>query len=155
MGQKILAYTLMILSSILILASVAGLIAAWIYNEPLTSDVMQRLRTIDDELEIAQTTLDSTHNELERALRLVDAAQTALEQLAEQSTSAESLFEGIKGSLDDRLLPELKATREKLETARQSLESLQSLIQSIGSLPFVNVSVADRILDDLIDSADT
>ncbi|HSM72729.1 MAG TPA: hypothetical protein VK851_14380, partial [Anaerolineales bacterium] len=46
-------------------------------------------------------------------------------------------------------------TREKLETARQSLESLQSLIQSIGSLPFVNVSVADRILDDLIDSADT
>ena len=155
MGQKILAYTLMILSSILILASVAGLIAAWIYNEPLTSDVTQRLQTIDGELELVQTTLDSTHTELERALRLVDAAQTALEQLAEQSTSAESHFEGIQSSLDDRLLPELKSTREKLETARQSLESLQSLIQSIGSLPFVNVSVADRILDDLIDSADT
>jgi F0F1-type ATP synthase membrane subunit b/b' len=155
MGRKILAYTLMILSSILILVSLAGLIAAWIYNEPLTSDVTQRLQNIDDELELAQTTLDSTHTELERALRLVDTAQAALEQLAEQSTSAESLFDGIQSSLDDRLLPELKATREKLETARQSLESLQSLIQGIGSLPFVNVSVPEQLLGDLIDSTDT
>ncbi|MDX1377789.1 MAG: hypothetical protein R3307_02980, partial [Anaerolineales bacterium] len=114
-----------------------------------------RLQQIDSELELAQITLDSTHTELERALRLVDAAQTALEELAAQSTSAESLFDGIQSSLDDKLLPELKATREKLETARQSLEGLRSLIQSIGSLPFVNVSVPEQLLADLIESAET
>jgi hypothetical protein len=93
--------------------------------------------------------------ELERALRIVDAAQTALEKLAEQSTSAESLLDGIQSSLDDQLLPELKTTRERLNTARTSLEDLQGLLQSLGSLPFIDINVPDQILTDLIDSADT
>ena len=155
MKYKIIGYTLIVLSSILLLVSLIGIGAAWYYNEPLTRDTTIQLQKIDNELELAQSTLDSTHTELEHALRLVDTAQTALEKLAEQSTNAETLFEGIQSSLDDRLLPELKATREKLETARQSLESLQSVIQSLGSLPFVNVSVPEQILKGLIDSADT
>jgi len=155
MARKILAWTLIVLSSIFLLLSVAGIGAAWIYNEPLTRETTLRLNKIDNELAQAEITLESTHAELERALRLVDAAQTALEQLAEQSTSAENLLDGIQSSLDDKLLPELKKTRERLGTARNALEGLRNLLQSISSLPFIGIEIPDQILTDLISSADT
>ena len=155
MARKILAWTLIVLSSIFLLLSVAGIGAAWIYNEPLTRETTLRLNKIDNELAQAEITLESTHAELERALRLVDAAQTALEQLAEQSTSAENLLDGIQSSLDDKLLPELKKTRERLGTARNALEGLRNLLESISSLPFIGIEIPDQILTDLISSADT
>ncbi|HSQ40528.1 MAG TPA: hypothetical protein VLM78_10250, partial [Anaerolineales bacterium] len=120
----------------------------------LTQEAVSQLNGIDDELAQADTTLASTKVELD-ALRLLDAAQTALEQLAEQSTSADNLLDGIQDSLDNRLLPELKTTRERLGTARTSLESLRSLLQGIGSIPFLDLSFPDRILTDLIASTDT
>jgi len=155
MARKILAWTLIVLSSIFLLLSVVGIGAAWIYNEPLTRDVLSRLNTIDKELAQAETTLESTHAELERALRFVDAAQNALEKLAEQSTNAENLFAGIQSSLDDNLLPELKTTRERLNAARVTLESLRGLLQNLGSFIVIDVSAPDQILTDLIASADT
>lgn len=155
MAQKIIAWTLIVLSSIFLLLSLAGIGASWFYNKPLTDEAISRLRDVDNELALAQTTLKSTHAELERALRLVDAAQSALEKLAEQSESAESLFDGIQSSLDDKLLPELKTTRERIDTARTALENLRDLFQVVSSLPFVGVNIPDQIVTDLIDSADT
>lgn len=155
MARKILAWMLIVLSSLFLLLSVAGIIAAWVYNEPLTREVTSQLTGIDDELAQAETTLASTKVELDRALRLVDAAQTALEQLAEQSTNADSLLDGIQSSLDDKLLPELKTTRERLGAARTALENLRSLIQGLGTIPFIDLRFPDQIVTDLIDSADT
>jgi len=155
MARKIAAWTLIVLSLFFLLLSVAGMGAAWIYNEPLTRKVVNQLTEIDNELSQAQVTLESTQVELERALRIVDAAQKALEKLAAQSTNAESLLDNIQSSLDDRLLPELKTTRERLNVARTSLESLRDLLQSLGSLPFIDIKIPNQILTDLIDSTNT
>lgn len=155
MTRKILAWTLIVLSSLFLLLSVAGILAAWVYNEPLTREASSQLTGIDNELAQAEATLTSTKVELDRALRLVDAAQTALEQLAEQSTNADSLLDGIQSSLDDKLLPELKTTRERLGAARTSLENLRSLLQGLGSIPFIDLRFPDQILTDLINSTNT
>ena len=155
MARKILAWTLIVLSSLFLLLSVAGILAAWVYNEPLTREASSQLTGIDNELAQAEATLTSTKVELDRAMRLVDAAQTALEQLAEQSTNADSLLDGIQSSLDDKLLPELKTTRERLGAARTSLENLRSLLQGLGSIPFLDLRFPDQILTDLINSTNT
>jgi len=156
MARKILAWTLIILSSIFMLLSIIGIGAAWIYNEPLTNKVVAQLKDIDNELSQAQATLQSSQIELERALRIVDATEKVLEKLAEQSTSAENLLDGIQGTLDDKLLPELKTTRERINSARSALESLQSVLTGIGSfIPGVDLSSPDKIVTDLIASADS
>lgn len=155
MIRKIVAWMLIVLSSIFLVSSVAGIGAAWYYNEPVTREAVSQLERVDGELAQAESTLDSTRAELNRALRLVDAAQTALEKLAAQSTDAENLFDGIQSSLDDKLLPELKSTRERLSAARATLESLRTLILSIEALPFLSLSFPDHVLTDLIESADT
>ena len=156
MARKILAWTLIVLSSIFLLLSVVGIGAAWIYNEPLTRETTGRLKEIDHELSLAQTTLASSRVELERALRIVDATEKVLEKLAEQSTSAESLLDGIQNTLDGKLLPELKATRERINAARDALVNLQSVLAGIGSfIPGVDLSAPDKIVTDLITSANS
>jgi len=154
MTRKILSWTLIVLGAILLVLSVVGIGAAWVYNEPLTREAVHRLEEIDAQLSQAQSTLQSSAKELQRALRIVDAAQKALEKLAQQSTSAQSLLDGIKSTLDDRLLPELKTTRARIETARAALENLQSALAGISRfVPGLDLSAPDKILADLIDSA--
>lgn len=156
MGRKILAWTLIVLSSIFLLASVVGIGAAWIYNEPLTREATGRLKEIDGQLSQVQATLESSRQELERALRIVDATEQVLEKLAEQSTSAENILDGIQSTLDDRLLPELKTTRERINSARSALENLQSVLDGIASfLPGVDLGAPKKIVTDLIDSANS
>jgi len=155
MMRKILAWTLIVLSAIFLLASVAGIGAAWYYNGPLTQEATSQLTAVDNELAQAEITLESTHAELERALGFVDAAQTALEKLAEQSTSAENLFDGIQSSLDDKLLPELKITRGRLNAARTTLESLRGVLKTLGTFSIIDISAPDQILTDLITSTAT
>jgi hypothetical protein len=55
--------------------------------------------------------------------------------------------------LDDRLLPELKTTRNRIEEARLTLENLQTILAGITSfLPGVDLNAPDKILTDLIAS---
>jgi DNA repair exonuclease SbcCD ATPase subunit len=131
------------------------MIAAWVYNEPLTLEATSRLTDINTELSQAQVGLQSSQQELERALRIVDATENALEQLADQSTGATSLLENIQGTLDDRLLPELKTTRERLVAASNTLETLRNTIEGFGSFLPVDLTGPDQILADLIDSANS
>jgi hypothetical protein len=84
MLRKIFSWVLIVPSVLLLVLSLAGIGASWIYNQPLTREATSRLKEIDGALLQAQSTLASTQLELERALRIVDAAGQALEKLAEQ-----------------------------------------------------------------------
>ncbi len=153
MARRILSGILIVLSIVFLVLSVAGIGALWIYNEPLTREVTGRLKEVDSQLAQVEATLASSEKELARALRIVDAAQAALEKLTQQSQSAESLFESIQSTLDDRLIPELKTTRSRIETARTTLESLQSVLANVsGFVPGLDLNVPDKILTDLISS---
>jgi F0F1-type ATP synthase membrane subunit b/b' len=153
MARKILAWILIILGSLFLVLSIAGIFAIWIYNEPLTQRVTAQLSDIDNQLAQAQTTLQSSEQELARALRIVDASQAALEKLTQQTSSAASLFDNIQGSLDDRLLPELKTTRTRIESARTSLESLQSVLTGVSNfIPGLDLSAPGKVVSDLIAS---
>src|SRR4026207_1366685 len=118
MIRRIFAGILILLSAILLLASIVGIGATWYYNEPLTREATGQLKAVDGELALAQATLQSSEKELQRALRIVYSTQEALEKLPGQSENAESLFDRIQGTLVDRLLPELKTTRTRIDEAR-------------------------------------
>jgi chromosome segregation ATPase len=154
MARRIFAGILILLSAIFFVSSIVGIGAIWYYNEPLTREVTGQLGQIDIELAQAEATLKSSEQELERALRIVDATEAALEKLAEQSESAESLFERIQSTLDDRLLPELKTTRSRIEEARATLENLQGVLTGISNfIPGVDLNLPDEMLTGLIASA--
>lgn len=154
MVRRIFAGILILLSAILLVLSLVGIGAIWYYREPLTREATGQLTQIDSELALAEATLKSSEQELQRALRIVDSTETALEKLTEQSESAESLFDRIQGTLDDRLLPELKTTRSRIDEARATLENLQTIMTGVSSfIPGVDLNIPDQMLSDLITSA--
>lgn len=156
MVRRFFAGLLVLLSAIFLVSSIAAIGAIWYYREPLTRQVTGQLKEVEIQLGQAQATLQSSEKELQRALRIADASQAALEKLTQQSESAESLFDRIQGTLDDRLLPELKTTRRRIEDARTSLENLQTILTSVSSfIPGVDLNVPNKTLSDLITSAGT
>jgi len=153
MARKILSGLLIALSAIFLVLSVVGIGAIWFYKGQLTREATGRLTEIDAQLAQAQATLQSSEKELQRALRIVDGAQTALEKMAQQTGTAKSLFDSIQGTIDDQLLPDLKTTRTRIDSARTTLESLQSVLKGFSSfIPGLDLNAPAKSLSDLIAS---
>jgi F0F1-type ATP synthase membrane subunit b/b' len=156
MARKILSGILIALSVIFLVLSVVGIGAIWFYKGTLTQEVTTRLTEIDAELAQAQATLQSSEEQLQRALSIVDSAETALEKLAPPTGSAKSVFENIQSTIDDQLLPDLKTTRQRIDSARTTLEGLQSVLKSIKSfsslIPGLDLNVPTKTVTDLIAS---
>ena len=153
MVRKILSGILIALSAIFLVLSIVGIGAIWFYNEPLTQKATGQLKDIDAQLAQAQATLQSSKQELQRALRLVNSAQAALEKMAKQTGNAKNLFDNIQSTIDDQLLPDLKTTRQRINSARTTLEGLKSVLKSISSfVPGFDLNAPTKTLSDLIAS---
>ena len=152
MRRKIAAGVLIGISSLVLAASLVGIVLAWAYNEPLTREGLKRLDEVDSELRLGEEALKKSHAEIERALSILDSTEAALNQFTENDPQA--FFADVQTQLNDELLPELGAARERLITARDTLQDLRLLVFGINVAPFVSVNVSDEMLTDLIDSAD-
>ena len=152
MMRKILSWMLIILSVVSLLASAAGIVAALALNEPLTRRGLDQLAAIDSELRLGEEALNKSHEEIERALQILDSTEAALNQFTKNDPQA--FFADVQTQLNDELLPELGTARERLISARDTLQDLRLLVFGINVAPFVSVNVSDEMLTDLIDSAD-
>lgn len=153
MIRRIIAGIFIVISSVLLGLSIAGIVLIQTYKEPLTQSSTTRLQTIDTELGLAQTAIQSASLELERTLRTVKAAEISLAALKTDFTQAKTLFGDVNGTLDKQLLPGLKASREKLEQAKASLLELQAELAKVNAPPFANPNLpSEKLLNDLIAS---
>ena len=152
MARKVFSGTLIGLSGILLLASVVLIVLFWVYNEPLTQKALGQLQEIDGELEQGEAALQSSQKELERALRIIDSTEAALSKFTDDDPQA--FFEDVQTTLDENLLPELETAQERLVSAKETLENLRATLFGLNLVPFLQINVPDKILTDLIDSAD-
>lgn len=156
MARKILTGVLIGLSSILLVLSVVGIGAAWVYNEPLTRVSTTRVQEIDSTLAQIQTDLQNAKTEVERALRIIESAEKALASLTAQTSTAKNLIEDVNSTLDDQLIPGLKTTRENISGVRGTLEDLRTTLEKVNSLPFVNLNIpGDELLAGILSGMDT
>lgn len=156
MIRKILTGALIGLSSVLLVLSVVGIGAAWIYNQPLTRAATTSLQEIDATLAQAQTDLRNAKAEVERALRIIESAELALAALTEQSADATDILEDVSSTLDDQLIPVLKLTRDNIGQVRGTLENLRATLEQVNALPFVDLIIpGDEVLVRILSGMDT
>ena len=156
MTRKILTGVLIGLSSILLVLSVVGIAAAWVYNEPLTREATTRLQEVDSTLAQIQSDLLNAKAEVERALRIIESAEKALASLTEQTSDAKSILEDVNSTLDDKLIPGLKTTRKNISEVRGTLEDLRAALDQVNSLPFVDLNIpGDELLADILSGMDS
>jgi F0F1-type ATP synthase membrane subunit b/b' len=157
MARKIISGILIGLGSLLLVLSVVGIGAVWIYRQPLIKNSTARLLIIDNDLAEAQSAFQSARLELERTLRLVESAEASMEALKDDFAQVKTLFDKTTGILDDQLLPGLLASRGKLDQAKTSLQGLRDTLTELNkSLQFLDLNLpGDKLLGDLIASADS
>lgn len=156
MARKIITYTLISLSSIFLILSLIGIIAAWAYNTPLTEKATAQLKDIDSQLSQIQTDLRSAKGEVERALRIIQSAEDALVSLTQQTTDAKQVLEEVDETLNDQLIPNLATTRTQISQVRTILEDLRASIGQLNAIPFVNIQIpGDELLAGIISGVDS
>ncbi|MCC6298574.1 MAG: hypothetical protein IT314_04705 [Anaerolineales bacterium] len=152
MTRKILAWTLIVLSIASLILSAVGIVGALALNEPLTREGVARLDEVDSELRLGEDALGKAHDEIERALGILDSTEAAFNQFTEDDPQA--FFADVQTTLNDELLPELATAQERLVTARDTLENVRVTVFGLNVLPFIKINIPDEMLTDLIDSAD-
>lgn len=156
MKRKILAGTLIGLSSLVLIASLVGIIMAWAYNEPLTLEAETRLGEAEAQLSQIQTDLRKAKDEVARALRIIQSAEDALSKLTQQTSSAKDALEQVNQTLDEDLIPGLANTRERISEVRQVLQDLRASLEQLNSLPFIQLDIpGDEFLAGILTEVDS
>jgi hypothetical protein len=151
MMRKFFAGLLLGLSAIFFLLSLFSIGAVWFYNPVIKEDVLARLEMIDTDLELAQTSLQDASLEIDRTLRIVDAAEKTLTELKEELDQARSLFGEVDETVEDQLLPGLQGTREQINVAMDAVQEIRDFLQELNSIPFLNLNLpGDELLVEII-----
>jgi uncharacterized coiled-coil protein SlyX len=143
MTRKILTGIFLVLCGALFVLSLIGVSIVWRYKQPLTDASSARLAEVDHELAQAQTALENTQDELERALRFVDSAEEALESFSEQTVYVKEFLDTVTEVLDETVKPSLTTSRDKIDEAQQTMDDLRASVEALNLIPFVNIKVPD------------
>ncbi len=155
MYRRIFSWVIIVLGTLFLILSVAGIGAIWIYRTALTNQALSRLGQVDTELTQAQTALDNGKTELQRTLRIVDDAQKGLSVLKQQMAAAKQLTDQVNGTLNGSLLPGLQGLRSKIDQLRGMLQDLRNSLKTLNSIPFLNLKLpGDQFLAGLISDVD-
>ncbi len=156
MFRKILSWAFIVLGTLFLILSIVGIAAIWFYRVPLTNRAIARLEQVDSELTQAQTALDNGKTELQRTLRIVEAAEKSLASLKSELSVAKGLTDQANGTLTGTIIPGLQSTRGKIDQLRGTLEGLRNDLKKLNSVPFLNLNLpGDAFLTDLINSVDS
>jgi hypothetical protein len=156
MNRKILSWALIVMGTLFLILSIVGIGAIWIYRVPLTNQALGRLGQVDTELTQAQSALDNGKSELERTLRIVEAAEKSLAALKDQMVQAKQLTDQVNGTLSSKLIPGLQSTRDKIDQLRSTLQKLRDSLKSLNSVPFLNLNLpGDDFLAGIISDVDS
>ncbi len=156
MARKVITYTIISLSSLFLVLSLVGIILAWAYNTPITEKAISQLKDIDAQLSQIQTDLRSAKDEVQRALRIIESAETALASLTQQTQDASDILQNVNQALDDQLIPGLKTTRASITEVKTVLEDLRTSLTQLNSLPFVELNIpGDELITNIISGVDS
>lgn len=156
MARKIFSGVLIALSSILFILSLVGLVMLWVYKAPLTDRAMSQLREVDTELSQAQTALQNAKMEIERTQRIVESAEKSFSALKDELAQAKNMFGQVNGTLDQQIVPALKASKDKIDQVKSALVDLRASIDKLNTIPFLNFNLpGDQMLANLISLADS
>ena len=95
----------------------------------------------------AESAFVTARLELERTMRLVETAEASMQTLNNDFTVVRTLLESTNGVLEDQLLPGLLTSQDKIDQAKNTLQSLRDTLAEINSLPFMEINLpGDQLL---------
>ncbi len=144
MKKRILGGTLVVLSIMMLVLSLTGVGAIAFYNQPFTDDLLGKLNKVNDELLMAQESLGNAQQELQRALRIVENAEEALQDLSKQREQAKGFLDAVDSMLTETIIPNIEGSKEKIADAKKTFDDIRTTIINLNRIPFIEIEVPDE-----------
>lgn len=145
--KRILAVLVIVVSALFLVACLAGIVAVWQINTPLTATVTGTLDGIDQVLTAGQNQLVRASNLLSEAEAAVNGAEerlvTAGENLSERGVAVRLL----ERTVGETLLPKIEQTRDTLGAVGETLVAANAMLEAANEIPFVQVPTITEQLE--------
>lgn len=139
--KRILLYAGMVISVIVLVLCAAGIIGAWVYNEPITETILEIVVPLTDALDIAEKVSGETGAVLQEVSTGLQEAQTQVEALGEDVNEANIAVEAVSTIVGEDIQPKLDEAGEKVRSIHDTLGAFQEAIQAFNDIPFIDLEL--------------
>jgi hypothetical protein len=141
--KRILAVLTVLLATAGLLLSLAGIVGVWIVREPVTERATWVFGRIAAALKDADRGLDHVKTSLARAADRLDTVKEEQRKLAQGSRRPSGLRGFLARKVQQSVAPKLGDAHESLQTVAEAAVVVNSVLEDVGSFPFLSVSGLD------------
>jgi hypothetical protein len=141
--KRFLAGLTLLIGVAALLLSLAGAIGVWVVKGPVTASATHIFERIEAALDIADQGLDHVETSLSRAAERLDSAKEEQRKLAREPRTADVARRFLARTVQQRIAPEIGDSLEELHTVAEAAVVVNSVLEDVGSLPFLSISGLD------------
>jgi hypothetical protein len=140
--KRILAGLTLLLATVMLLLSLAGGVGVWIVKEPATDKATHVFERIEAALKVADEGLGQVKTSLDRAAERLDSDKKEQRKLAQKPQEGGAIRRLMLRTVQ-QVAPELGNANEKLHTVAEAAVVVNSILEDVGSFPFLSISGLD------------
>lgn len=137
--KRILAGIVLVISALLLLATLVGLIGIWAVNTPVTNALLDLLGAADRTLQFGTQALGRTQSHLSAIQAQLDETQARLAAVGSSPADDAQALEQLKRTASDTLDPQLQGASEDIDGLRERVALAGQIMQFLRSLPGLGI----------------
>ncbi|MEJ2263378.1 MAG: hypothetical protein P8X95_08030 [Anaerolineales bacterium] len=137
--KRILAGIAIFASGLGLILSLAGVIAVWMVNRPLTDSLTGLLDSAEAVLIFSQDQLDEMDSDLAEIQEVIARVEQAVNQAGEQLAEGNLTLQLISNLVGEELAPKVESAAALIKTIRGTIISVDSTLTTANTIPFVTV----------------
>jgi hypothetical protein len=141
--KRILAGLVLLLSAAVLLLSLAGGVGVWVVRGPVTDGATRAFGRIDAALGVANDGLGHVETSLARAAERLGDVREEQRRLAQEPRRNNALGRTLARTVQQRVAPEVGDAQEQLHTVADAAVLVNSVLEDVGTLPFLSVAGLD------------
>src|SRR5271170_6638665 len=143
LGKRLVAGLAFILGTAGLLLSLAAGIGVWVVKEPVTTRATQIFGRVQAALDVAEQGLDHAETSLGRATERLDSVNEEQRKLAQEPRRTNAMGRILARTVQQRVAPDLGNAHETLHTVAEAAVVVNSVLEDLGSFPFLSVTGLD------------
>jgi hypothetical protein len=143
-GKKILYAIVIVMSSLLILLSVAGILGVWLVERPLSDTAVAMLRVVEESTATTRAAINRTDQALVKLQGITTQVQDASQQLNQNVTDKGLVMVLLPEEQEQTLTKTAASVQDTFSNIRETIRNSLDLYRSINRLPFVSLPGLDE-----------
>ncbi|MEA3334830.1 MAG: hypothetical protein U9R25_02905 [Chloroflexota bacterium] len=140
-SKRILLYAAIVLSVIALLISVAGIIAVWYYNTPVTESILSLLVPATDAMARVEQRTGETGMTLTDVSAGLQTAGQQVQDLGEEVLATDIALELISRKVGEDIRPKIQETAVNVESVYDTVVAFEEAIVTFNEMPFVDLEL--------------